>query len=74
MSLKRDGVLNVEFEIDMSMNGQYFFRVVASNGKKLCSSESYHNLNDCENAIEIIRNNAKYAVVQKVFKKRDFWD
>ena len=42
---------------------QYFFRIVASNGQKLCHSENYVNKADCLNAIRIIQGGAGSAPV-----------
>jgi uncharacterized protein YegP (UPF0339 family) len=41
---------------------QYFFRVLASNGQKLCHSETYWNKADCRNAIRIIQGGASSPV------------
>lgn len=59
----------MKFEIDKSENNQYFFRIVASNGKKLAHSETYHNLTDCENAVQLIRNGASSSPVNHVYKR-----
>lgn len=58
----------MKFEIDKSQNDQYFFRIVSSNGKTLAHSETYHNLNDCENAVQLIRNWASNSTVTHVYK------
>jgi uncharacterized protein YegP (UPF0339 family) len=34
---------------------QYFFRIVAGNGRTLCHSENYVNMGDCLRAIGIIK-------------------
>lgn len=58
----------MEFQIDKSeKNNQYYFRIVAENGKILAHSETYHNLSDCEHAVDLIRNNARYSKVVKKF-------
>ncbi|GAB3586340.1 DUF1508 domain-containing protein [Calidifontibacter terrae] len=43
-------------KILQSSNGQYWFRVSATNGKILCSSETYWNYNDCYSAARMIQN------------------
>ena len=58
----------MKFEINKSQNNQYFFRIVASNGKTLAHSETYHNLTDCENAVQLIRNGASSSAVDHLHK------
>ena len=73
MSLKKDEVLNLEFEIDKSKGGQYFFRIKASNGKILAHSEEYRDLYDCQKAVELIQQGARTADVKKVFPRGYLW-
>ncbi len=37
-------------------NGQYWFRVTATNGKIICHSEQYYNYTDCYHAAQIVQN------------------
>lgn len=46
-----------------STNGQFYFRIVASNGQTLASSETYHNKQDAINAAYLIKNQAGSATV-----------
>ncbi|WP_369696454.1 YegP family protein [Exiguobacterium aurantiacum] len=57
----------MNFQIDKTNKGEYYFRIVANNGKILAHSEGYINLNDCEHAIELIRKNASNSLVKKVY-------
>lgn len=58
----------MEFQIEKSeKNNQYYFRIVAENGKTLAHSETYHNLSDCEHAVGLIRSGAQYSKVVKKF-------
>jgi uncharacterized protein YegP (UPF0339 family) len=41
--------------VGKSINGQYYFSVVASNGNILATSETYWNKTDCLNAAGIIQ-------------------
>jgi uncharacterized protein YegP (UPF0339 family) len=40
---------------------QYYFRVVASNGETLASSERYWNKSDCRHAVDVIKAQAGSA-------------
>lgn len=73
-TLTKSEVKNMRFEIDKSQNNQYFFRIVASNGKILAHSETYYNLNDCENAVQLIRNGASSSLVRHVYKSTSIYD
>ena len=44
-----------KIRILQSSNGQYWFRVVSTNGNTLCSSELYWNRTDCLNAARIVQ-------------------
>lgn len=46
------------FQIRQSTNKQWFFRIVASNGKTLAHSENYWNRSDAVHAAQLIINNA----------------
>lgn len=45
-----------KIKILKATNGQYWFRVVSTNGNILCSSETYWNYTDCYNAARIVQN------------------
>ena len=63
----------MEFQIEKSeKNNQYYFRIVADNGKTLAHSETYHNLSDCEHAVDLIRNDARYSKVVKKFDVKKY--
>jgi uncharacterized protein YegP (UPF0339 family) len=52
------------FEILRSSNGQYWFRIVASNGRILAHSEEYTSRQGAQNAIDTIKQNARNAAVR----------
>ena len=37
----------MKIQIKQNVKKQWWFRIVARNGKVLCSSETYHNQKDC---------------------------
>jgi len=47
--------------------GQWYIRQVASNGKKLNHSETYHNLADAKKAVDLIKKKA--ATAEVIIKK-----
>ena len=51
------------FELDRSNNGQYYFRIVASNSKTLAHSETYVAKSDALHAINLIKREASSAPV-----------
>jgi len=53
----------MKFEIRNSRNGQFYFRIVAANGKKLAHSEQYTTKQSCRKAISIIIDGAADALV-----------
>ena len=55
----------MKFEIRPS-GSQFYFLIVASNGRVLASSERYHNKADCRNAIDLIKIGAGSANVDDV--------
>lgn len=62
------------FKISKSANDQYYFEVVASgNNQTLCTSETYEDKTDVENAIKIIIDEAKTAIIKDTTKK-SLWD
>lgn len=48
------------FQIRKS-GGQFYFRIVASNGATLASSERYWNKSDCRRAVDLIKAQAGTA-------------
>jgi uncharacterized protein YegP (UPF0339 family) len=48
-----------KFELRKSINGQYHFRLKASNGESLLSSEMYNSKSEAENGIESVKKNAR---------------
>lgn len=48
---------------------QYHFRIVAANGKILCSSQNYYNIGDVRDAIYLIKQQASKAEVKDQFEE-----
>lgn len=53
----------MKFEIKPSSNGQWYFRIVSSNGNVLAHSETYWNRSDCRNAASLIKYQAGAAPI-----------
>jgi len=53
----------VKFEIRNASGGQYYWRIVASNGQVLATSETYVSKSGCQNAIDTVKANAASAPV-----------
>ena len=53
-----------KFIIDLSVNRQYYFKLVAPNGKTLMTSETYMTYQGCKNGIRSTRINAVIAGVE----------
>jgi uncharacterized protein YegP (UPF0339 family) len=53
----------MQFEIHRASGGQYYWRIVASNGQVLATSETYYNKADAQSAAESVRSNAGSAPV-----------
>ena len=52
------------FFIYKDVNGEWRWRFVAKNGKTISiSSESYHNLADCEHSVELMKEETKLSPV-----------
>jgi uncharacterized protein YegP (UPF0339 family) len=49
-----------KFEILKDRSGQFYFRLKSSNGQIILISESYKNLQGCENGIESVRINGEF--------------
>ena len=56
-------VKHPKFEVYLDKAGEYRFRLKASNGENICSSEGYKAKPSCLNGIESIRRNAPEAEV-----------
>ena len=56
-------VKHPKFEIYLDKAGEYRFRLKASNGENICSSEGYKAKPSCINGIESVRKNAPDAEV-----------
>jgi uncharacterized protein YegP (UPF0339 family) len=54
----------MKFVIKKSSDWQYFFTIVASNGQKLCTSETYTSKESAKHTIQSIQDNAKDATVE----------
>lgn len=55
--------LNPKFEIYLSKNGEYRFRLRAKNGQIIASSEGYKSHASCENGVNSVKKNAVDAPV-----------
>ncbi|MEH3068855.1 MAG: YegP family protein [Aeromicrobium erythreum] len=53
----------MKFVIRRQIDGQYYFKIVASNGETLAHSEGYRSKQSAKNAIDLIRRYAGSAVV-----------
>lgn len=49
-----------KFEIFNGSNSEYYFRLKASNGEIILSSEGYTQKHNCENGIESVKGNSPY--------------
>jgi uncharacterized protein YegP (UPF0339 family) len=56
-----------KFELRKSLNGQYHFRLKASNGEPLLSSEMYSSKSGAENGIEWVK---KYASLEASYERK----
>lgn len=54
----------MKFEIHDSANGQFYWRIVASNGRVLATSETYHNKSDAESAARSVKVSAGSAAIE----------
>lgn len=55
--------LTMKFEIHRASGGQYYWRIVASNGQVLATSETYYNKIDAQTAAESVRSQAGSAQI-----------
>jgi uncharacterized protein YegP (UPF0339 family) len=53
----------MQFEIHDSTNGQYYWTIVASNGRTLATSETYWNKADAKSAAQSVKSNAASAPI-----------
>ena len=53
----------MQFEIRRASGGQYYWRIVASNGQVLATSETYYNKADAQSAAESVRLHAGSAPI-----------
>jgi uncharacterized protein YegP (UPF0339 family) len=53
----------MKFEIRRASGGQYYWRIVASNGQVLATSETYYNKTDARAAAESVRSHAASASI-----------
>lgn len=57
-----------KFEIRKAVNDQYYFVMIANNTLIIATSETYHNLKDCQDTIKSIQENAKGSTTHIAFK------
>jgi uncharacterized protein YegP (UPF0339 family) len=53
----------IEFQVHRAINGQFYCRIVASNGEVLFISETYHNKQDVVHAANVVRAYATSAQI-----------
>ena len=53
----------MQFEIRRASGGQYYWRIVASNGQVLATSETYYNKQDAHSAAESVKQSAAGAPI-----------
>jgi uncharacterized protein YegP (UPF0339 family) len=53
----------MQFEIRRASGGQYYWRIVASNGQVLATSETYYNKADAQSAAKSVKNHAAGAPI-----------
>lgn len=53
----------MQFEIRRASGGQYYWRIVATNGQVLATSETYYNKQDARSAAESVKRSAADAPV-----------
>lgn len=54
----------MKFVIKKSTDSQYYFTIVAGNGQKLCTSETYTTKQSAKDTITSIKTNASNATVE----------
>ena len=53
----------IEFQLHRAINGQFYCRIVASNGEVLFTSETYQNKQDLVHAANVVRAYATSAQI-----------
>jgi uncharacterized protein YegP (UPF0339 family) len=53
----------MRFEICRASGGQYYWRIVGSNGQVLATSETYYNEADAQRAAELVRSQMASAPI-----------
>ena len=53
----------IEFQLHRAINGQFYCRIVASNGEVLFISETYHTKQDLVHAANVVRAYATSAQI-----------
>jgi len=53
----------IKFEIFKGINGQFYFRIKASNGQVIAQSEGYTQKQSAKDTIDTIKRNAATAIV-----------
>ncbi|GLI00676.1 YegP family protein [Phytohabitans aurantiacus] len=53
----------MQFHINKATNGQFYWKIVASNGQTLATSETYWNKSDAESACRSVKANAASAPI-----------
>ena len=59
---------NPKFEIYTDKKGEFRFRLKATNGQVIATSEGYKSMASCKNGIESVRKNAAEGNVEKLEK------
>ncbi|MDD1776189.1 MAG: YegP family protein [Candidatus Methanomethylicus sp.] len=54
------------FEVTVDKAGKYRFRLKASNGQIIATSEAYESKDSCMNGIESVKKNAPKASVKEI--------
>ncbi len=53
----------MKFTVENSSNNQYYWKIVASNGQTLATSETYYNKSDALSACQSVKTNAGSAQI-----------
>jgi uncharacterized protein YegP (UPF0339 family) len=60
---RREPTTVIEFQLHRAINGQYYCRIVASNGEVLFTSETYPNKQDLVYVADVVRAYATSAQI-----------
>ncbi|HEY59904.1 MAG TPA: YegP family protein [Anaerolineae bacterium] len=63
-SVKRNAVKDKQFKRLTASNGEFYFNLVAENGKVIGKSETYKTEQGRDNGIAAVKNTAPYALVE----------